>query len=378
MKSGKACLQNNIHCQPLVLLGIAVLAALAASPATPATVVTRLKPAANAVYADGGLGGEFYSTDQGATWNPCSTNACDTDWSPQAAIVVCDDEAQGTCYRTTGAPEVQVSTDAGRTWSTSWQIPPARRSFMQRLEAPDVPRDIVISGGTRRYLLVAMGNDGILRKELPDGAWQQIGIADARPKMLYAGSTAEAIGTVPGELAVWIGLALIAFLATGTWIWHRCAPGEVGFGALLQWGAVSVLATAALITFAVGLYVVALGLLVAVGLILAPAASWLDQLTNPAAVAVLLYAVTYIGFVLRLRLWAERVIDDPAKRSHISRASLLMTVGIMLIGGLPWIMWARGEIWDYSTALLAAIGVTSLIAIIGRFWLARAIRAPVG
>lgn len=378
MKSGKACLQNSIRWRPLVVLGIAVLATMAASPGS-ITVIGRLQSVTNVIYADGGPGGQFFSTDQGATWNPCLANECYVNWSPQPAIVVCDYEARNTCYRATDGPEVQVSLDAGNTWSTSWQVPPARRSLMQRLEAPDVPRDLVISGGARRFLLVAMGRDGILRKELPDGAWQQIGIADAEPKPLWADSVTQAIGTVPGELALWMGLALVTLLATGTWVWHRCAPGEVGPGALFQWGARSVLATVALIVFAVGLYVVTLGLLVALALILTPApARLLDLLMTPAALAALLYAATYVGFVRQLRGWTKRVIADPTRRLRITRAALLMTVGIMVIGALPWIMWARGEIWAYTSALLAAVGLTILIAAIGFSWIAKGIRDPVG
>jgi hypothetical protein len=201
-----------------VFLGIifSFLAACSPPPPVPYLSVEKVGIAENAVYAravqhcggygDCGVGTEwayFVSRDHGQTWSELA--------APPAAIKRSIDEIQekefsaclstnsATCYRMTGADEVEVSKDGGNTWKSDWRLPVGRKTYMERspqrlqgVALDTAPIDLgIIETNAEHFVVVALGNQGVLVRT-PAGKWERYAVGSAVPIPYQAANFTEA------------------------------------------------------------------------------------------------------------------------------------------------------------------------------------------
>jgi hypothetical protein len=115
---------------------------------TPQAHVVRLVVFEQSVYASldyqhsgGGLSEIARSDNGGRRWtvpDPADVPAKVARQLEQPAplpVTVCDPEKPQTCYRITGAEQVEGSLDGGQTWQVVWQVPWGRRKYMERFIA---------------------------------------------------------------------------------------------------------------------------------------------------------------------------------------------------------------------------------------------------
>jgi hypothetical protein len=79
-----------------------------------------------------------------------------------------------TCYRVTSNHKLEISTEYA-TLKDKWFTVFDSSDLI--VKAYDM---LIISWEEKEYLIVAIGESGILRRELPDGNWVIIGVLNAR------------------------------------------------------------------------------------------------------------------------------------------------------------------------------------------------------
>lgn len=128
-----------------------------------------------------------------------------------------------TCYKIT-EEQVVISRDGGMTWKTDWQIPPGRKLFMTKkafgLHPDTAPFDInAVTYGSEYYVVVAMGNQGILVKS-PEGNWNRYAVGTALPIPYQAANFEEAIDVLKGsEIYLAVLLAFVCFILLSALSW---------------------------------------------------------------------------------------------------------------------------------------------------------------
>jgi hypothetical protein len=365
---------STISKRAYVSLSIGVVACLATSPVPPPfSDVVALTYRDGILYAKSSVA--FYlvrSTDKGDTWE--GVGYSNDDWKTidtalgerKLPIHVCDPAIQQTCYRIDGTDKVLVSNDGGQSWQIAWETPPERLEFISHISRDITTYDLIIAAENgSRYLFVAMGNNGILRRQLPDGEWIRLGVEKAQPAPFYAPTFGSAIGFVIQELIIWIGVAFLALLISSVAIWNRL-PGQKSFVDLTDWLSLTVL-----FTFAFVLVEVALAF--AVFVFQSIGSPFLSLL--PKSISELLFVVAtglaiiapFVWNLMRFNKWILKTAPDHSARPKIILYCALTVISVFLIGSLAWPLWALGVIASYQLALTTSIVVSCLITISGYY-----------
>lgn len=351
-----------------VSLGIGLIGSLATSPALPPfDNVTALAYEDGVLYA-AQLDQEYVarSRDMGVTWESSYSRP---DWEIHAASILrerelpaeaCDPVSPEVCYRIEGSDAVFSSRDGGVTWEVSWQIPQDRREFVARVSEPIRAQDLIIAEQAgARHLFVAMGPDGILRKELPEGEWERRAVAEAEPAPLQSTDLITSFSIVQKELWIWYVLTLLGMPIANAAINHRL-PGASQFLGLAQKFSTALLLTIAIVTATV---------LVVIGLVL------LAMFTSTpilAMSAVVMGALAPLVWQLRT---TRHVLQSFPLEERTRRAIMIsvnmMTFAIPTIGSLAWLAWAHGVIAAYGSALAIALSATVLIMGAGYYQILR-------
>lgn len=348
-----------------VALAAAALASLATSPLPPFHQADRVGYSGGTVYAiDLDSSCIAYSTDGGTDWQVPyfeeQRAPAGTFHAVVYPLVACDPRDPQHCYRISGREEIEASSDGGQTWQVDWSIPAGRRTFMQRyldqrgygrpLDAP--PRDIVFfEHGGSRYVLVAVGPEGVMRRLLPDGEWERIGICNAQPTPYL--DTKDVLLLVRWETAAAFGLALLALCgscAVVAWT-NRRRLSTADLPRRSPWWIVRPMLIATL---------VGLGLAALYGSYL----GWLAY-ALPSALGLpipltglLLLGLGSISPAVGLVLTARRMtgaLHDPGLTRATVVIGLLTGAAVLLAGIIPWIVWAGGGIATYETVWLVAL-----------------------
>ncbi|MBI5932272.1 MAG: hypothetical protein HY867_01085 [Chloroflexi bacterium] len=213
-----------------VSLVVGVVACLATSPAPlPFTDVVALTYRDGILYAKSSS--TFYlvrSTNKGDIWE--GVGYSNDDWKTIDAalserklpIQVCDPAILQICYRVDGTENILISNDGGKSWQTAWEIPSARREYVSRFSGIIATFDLlIVEEGDARYLFVALGRHGILRRQLPDGEWIQLGVDEAQPTPPYAPDILSAVSYTKNEFLIWLGVAFLALMVNQMAVWGR-------------------------------------------------------------------------------------------------------------------------------------------------------------
>ena len=188
----------------ILSLGMAALAVMATSPCLETPTITHLVRGQDGVYAVltdfGGPGGILISTDRGLGWeyaHPDELPASIIQASESQVLlpkIECVPSLDGVCYRIAGRGQLEASADGGSTWETIWSISPSRREYMERVasghglllacgkELDLRANDLIVVGEAEGHLvLVAIGNEGVLRGRLGSVEWERRGVATVEP-----------------------------------------------------------------------------------------------------------------------------------------------------------------------------------------------------
>ncbi len=349
-------------------LGLASLAALATSPCPPQARLVRLVVFQQTIYANPGLdngsgaSGSITASSDGIRWEMVDRKAVPEGILPQLQqtvqwpVIVCEASNPPACYRTSGAEQVEGSTDGGQTWKVIWQIPWGRRQFMERYLGSFLlscktkldlgPYDLaLLSRDGRTTLVAAMGNEGILVRT-PDGAWERVEVLNATPTP-YAGGSLFSLLLV--ETGVSLAAALLAWIVLSVWggkaILSRARQPE---GRSTAW--------------AIAPAWWGIGLLVASWAVLAVLFSSGNLRQEPFFI---LLAVSVIAIFGGPALTWSRVVSlstHPVLARRAGWACTLAAAGIFPLAWLPFVAWVSGLIPVYALALAIAllIGVASL------------------
>ena len=191
----------------------------------------------------------FFSQDYGNTWNEISLppvemsrliekldeNQYELPYNVRKTTCVPGDLA--VCYRIVGKEQVEISTDAGATWRIDWKMPLGRKTYMAKnpkivkyveVEPDAIPYDLgVISKGEGHYVIVAMGNQGVLVKT-PDDVWNRYTVSAtsvstklATPLPYYAKNLKDAIKSLEKEINMSLLATYFFFLSMSIVRWKR-------------------------------------------------------------------------------------------------------------------------------------------------------------
>lgn len=151
-----------------------------------------------------------YSTDGGKTWKQIASNELPPavkskigKW-PERPVTLCLPDRPEVCYRT-GMDSIFQSTDNGKTWKVSWQIPAGRKKFMQRYENGIRPIDMgpydlaLLSYNGEQVLIAAAGTEGYLIKT-GSAEWGRIDTFGGEATPYQADSLWSSLTAVYGEV----------------------------------------------------------------------------------------------------------------------------------------------------------------------------------
>lgn len=350
----------------LLALSVATLAAVATAPCPPEQPISRLLQGSNGLYAVARawepFSGVYRSRDEGRTWEFLQ----EEDVPPQIAaqveqpvvypVIACDPGTPRLCYRIDGQqPQVERSEDGGQTWDVAWSPPAVRLSYMRRVAAGTgkvlacgkeidfSPHDLMLlpSGGGS-VVLVALGNEGVLRGPADRAVWERFGVgwAEATPER---GSSLHDLwppSTILTETLLLLAAGASAFLVLSvrTWTSARRRPDASGEGyRWFWWAAGGVLA------------------LVVVAAVVAGVEELLPMLGIP--LALILAYVAFLG-----QRWSI-AIEDSLEVSAVQRClwlSLAASFGSAALAWLFFALWVFGIVPVHSLALALALG--SLLA----------------
>jgi len=343
----------------MLVLSVGTLAALATSPCPPEQPINRLLAGADGVHAVSQVldpSTVYRSLDAGRSWEYLQADDVPAeirgreDQPIAFPIVVCLPDDPKQCFRIDGnRPIVELSVDAGQTWQTVWSPPAARLSYMQRVasgsgqllacgkEIDFTPHDmILLEEGGQTIVLVAIGNEGVLRHPTDGETWQRTGVGWAKATPERASSLHDLWLPSPilTETLVLLASAAIAFWVLSSRAWRLVdrrpdAPGNGYSG--FWWVAGALFA----LTVGVALWLGAEELLIPIGIPL----------------GFLLAMGAFLG-----QRWAIAIADSaqPAATRRALWISLLATFGCAALGWLVFALWMFGAIPAYTLAFLAA------------------------
>jgi len=357
-----------------VALSIGALAAIATSPAEPTVeAVTHLLVKNETVVAFDKIRGAIaVSEDGGRTWAQ-SHEHDDTFPNEYVSlpIVVCVPDNQNECYRINGEKNVEISKDGGKSWDISWELPADRVKYLNQAN-PNLdlgPYDLImIQRQNRNYVLVAAGEDGILRKELPYGDWERIAVENAKPISYKATSLPNAISVTWREILFWFILSIFAFHASCWLVWSANSKNSPELLSKAQWifsPALSPLLGIFLtvfITIIVGF----------VSLTVAQLSLLDNNIMNALFIVSILCVVAALAFIpgtiyFRLNAWRLLLIKNhytPQTALKLVWLAYLTHICVFLTGCVFWIAWAMDVISRYDIILISVLASTTLVALI--------------
>ncbi len=346
------------------------VAAMATSPAQMPTSVEALAVSGDKVYAQTDGYGMFRSSDAGATWESCYQKDCPT--IPELAkprqmpITVCDASSPELCFRISGKPAIDASTDGGKTWSAAWEIPEGRIPYLGRSAGSArleeiTPQDLIIVQEPRSYLLVAMGKAGVLRKALPNGQWQMIEVGYSVPIRYTAPYFSYGMMDTILELGIWMLISIGLLAAAGLLLWMNGSL-DMSIFRLVGW----VLLTLGSATAVVFITVFLIGQFLVWVLSGMSLPGWLNSSDFVFGVAaILVYAALFTSFHWSVRNLLRKSKQDGQAQKTFRRILFFMAAANCIAALIIWPFWALGIIWDYDVALTSAIVCTAAIAIVG-------------
>lgn len=349
-------------------LGAAVLASLATSPRQ-GTYYDRFVPVEGGLLLAYGPAivenmpkeldpNDFAFSADGLMWQSYSDVTAQQYQAAQAVPVlplqVCRTPQPLECYRITGQPEVERSTDGGATWQVDWQFPVERVTYMesQSLIGPEIlninPLDLAIlelPDGPR--VVAAVGDQGALLR-WPSGEWQRLEVLHAVPIATKASGLRDALNHLIIETFTLVGLVVVGILVLLTIGWLVVLLGTAekskrGWALRPLWllvaaAVVAVLARQVIIAYGGGLEHVVVAFLLVAGLTLA-------------------------GLI-----WTGKRISKLASRPKamggLVRIAIFGSLAAALAALVVLILWAYAVIPVYETALLLAGVVGGIILLV--------------
>jgi hypothetical protein len=270
--------------------------------------------------------------------------------------VACSSRDPNQCYRVSGTEVVETSEDSGATWAAAWSIPPGRRDFMVRYRGGGPfeiricggglnmgPYDVVVLDGEGGHVvLVAMGGDGLLRRD-EQGNWSRMGLGEAQPTPYHGTSLA----LVWGEIFLLGVLALLALGGFTLWVrlplvkaFQSAASGGLDRRQVDQPGC-------AVLTF-VPIVALCLSLLFLV-----------NQSSPLPGLALIAWAIMSPGVLILglLLIWKQLAAHSPdAKGLRRARDAVLVAcAGAFTLGVAPFALWLRAVVPQYGLALSASV-----------------------
>jgi len=354
----------------LVVLSAGTLAALATAPCPPEQPIARLLTDNEGVYAVARawepFSAVYRSGDAGRNWEYLQEDdvpapiAAEAKLTVELPIVACLPVSPRSCYRIDGVQAaVEHSSDGGQSWDTAWSPPISRLSYMRRVAAGSgellacgkeidfTPHDmILLDEGGQTTVLVALGNEGVLRGPAEGGAWERLGVgwSEATPERASGLQDLWLPSPILTETIVLLGGAAIAFLVLSIRVWSLTPrrPSSPGDGYRGFWWAAGVLFTMVIV---LALWLGVEELLISVGIPL----------------GILLAMGAFLG-----QRWGIAIADSaqPAATRRALWACLLASFGCAALAWLAFVLWMFGAIPPYSLAFIAA----AVVVVAGWVW----------
>jgi hypothetical protein len=202
---------------------------------------------------------------------------------------------------------------------------------------------LIASENGKSVLFVALGKEGILRRELPDGSWERLGVGDAEPTPYAASTLQGAIGDVWRELTISIASAFLAMFLAGLIAWKSLHRTDLHILDWTDWGSWTIL-------------VIGVCLLVSIGLAFALwALSDSPDRIFPAFASYFFYPLFILILWTSAGKWGRRIAVDNDLARKLTTRFLSIAVGVCLLASMPWLLWTFGIIPTYGLALFIAV-----------------------
>lgn len=345
------------------MLALGSLAALATSPCPPPNSADRVFVVEDQLYV--GVNQSWnanepwvyvLSEDQ-KTWNhvpvpdvSAPVRAAYQNPHPSLPVTACDPADALLCYRIDEQGRILESNDAGQTWQVSWQYPPGRYDYMDRIELPSLcaykpnthfldlailPADRAASGGST--VVLAAGNQGVLLRR-GGGEWQRMGVEERlQPSPIQSASLAEAFEGIGPEfiysgVASLLAYSLISFLGR-----KHTYPDENGKIRRPDWA------------LHWGFFVLPWILAYLAVRFTIPG----DTVLVPTVQHFAIYALALMLGVLIFAATGERGYRRKAGLLALAAVSVVLFLPVMLF-----LLWAFGAITHHLTALILALVIT--------------------
>lgn len=288
------------------------------------------------------------SLDGGISWEYASVEQVTESNLP---IKYCSQQKTDYCVRVTVNHELMESMDSGEHWDRV------------QLRYIIVPNDLILfEWEGKEYIIVAIGEQGVLRREIPEGKWTQVKVESAASP-LYSFSFSSALNVAKKEEIIWLGVAFLAILILQTAIWNRLR-NERSIKELAGRLSHSILVVTIFIildaTLAYAVFLFLFGFPSIAMLIPGAVFDWLYKLT-----IVLAIIVPFTWLLGETNTWILKESPNDGARSKIVFYCVLTVIGVYLIGALPWPLWALGIIERYQWALFISISASVSITALG-------------
>jgi hypothetical protein len=332
--------------------------------------------------ADADLSFVARSEDGGRTWQTIdrrSIQPLEIFHDVPLPLEICYPVEARLCYRISGKEEIEASSNGGQSWEVVWSIPLDRRAFMQRLadwqegwKQIDLgPYDMIsFEQGNTHYLLVAMGNEGVMRRRLPDGDWERYAVWTARPTPYVEKNIVEVLLMMQHEVDLWIGIALLTLLGSCAMSWktmlERLEPSEER-DLFRKRGLVPVVAMVCLGLLSIFVYDVA-GFSVLEAVLSFLVNEEIRTIAMLVGIPLGLGVVTAIGSRGTWR-YMTRVTRNPYGTRTIASQCVFTSVSVFLSGMAPWPLWARQVIASYEHAFALSVLLATTLTAGGLYWI---------
>jgi hypothetical protein len=364
-----------------IVLSIGAFAAIATSPALPTVeTVTHLWMENETVVAfDMQRVTKAISNDGGRTWEPVYDfdEGFPKEYVSQP-LVVCVPGDPDECYRINRDDIVEISEDGGTSWNTSWDLPADRKTYLNHANpGMDLgPYDLmIVQWENHVFVLAATGEEGVLRRELPDGEWERVRVENASPTPYKSTSPFDAISLTLSEIIAWFLLSIIAFHIACWLVWSANSKGSTEIHGTVQWiffPALSPIFGIILTALFIWLTASLLGFIGPVISALVSTLRFNNLLTSVAMVtlvfcALVALAITPFTIYISLKKWRFLLIKNhyPLQVANaLAWLAYLTHLATFLTGCIFWIFWAMDLISRFDVTLLFVLMATILVAFI--------------